>query len=155
MAFILEQEWFTIFQLSPNDMNLFYRLWAEAISREEKIRGDKVGKIYAFLFITFCQVLNFFTIIIALKALFFLDYHFFLAIDIFPGRILDGMLSGFLTIIAPFMVFNYLVIFIGKKYKIIQEKYGSNGSKVYFYYVVISFFLFFLPIAIGFLLSRV
>lgn len=155
MVFILEQEQFTTYQLNLNHMNLFYRLWLEAINREEKKRGKKNGKIYAFFFITFCEALNLISIFIILKILFFIDFSPFLNIDIFPGKLLDGILSGFLTIIAPFMMLNYLVIFKGKRYMKIQEKYESNGSKLYFTYVVISFLLFFLPIVIGFLLSRV
>ncbi|MBP9689637.1 MAG: hypothetical protein KBE91_08505 [Bacteroidia bacterium] len=136
-------------------MNLFYRLWLEAINREEKKRGKNNGKIYAFLFITFCQALNLMTILITLKTLFFIDFNAFLNIDIFPRKMLDGMLSGFLSIIAPFMVLNYLIIFKGKRYMKKQERYQPKGSKLYFTYVITSFFLFFVPIIIGFLLSRI
>lgn len=136
-------------------MNLFYRIWLEAIDREEKKRGKKSGKTYAFLFLTFCEFLNLSSLLILAKILFSFSLSPFLSIDIFPGKLLDGMLSGFLTLIAPIMLLNYLTIFKGKRYQKLQESYQPKSNKLYFAYVGGSFLLFFLPIVIGFIMSRV
>ena len=155
MGFTLGLERFTIFQPNHNQMNLFYRLWLEAIDREEKKRGKKSGKTYAFLFLTFCESLNLISLFIIAKILFSFSFSPFLSIDIFSGKLLDGLLSGFLTIVAPFMLLNYLIIFRGKKYQKLQESYQPKSSKLYFAYVGSSFLLFFLPIVLGFIMSRV
>lgn len=154
MVSILEPELSTILQLNHNQMNLFYRLWLEAIDREEKKRGKRSGKTFAFFFLTFCQSLNLISLFLMSKILFSFSFSPFLKIDIFPGKLLDGMLSGFLSVVAPFMLLNYLIIFRGKKYQKLQESYRPTSSKLYFAYVGGSFLLFYLPIVIGFILSR-
>lgn len=136
-------------------MKLFYTLWSQAINREEKIRGKENGRIYAFLFITFCQGLNFMTVLLTFKTIYLVDFNVFLNIDIFPNNIMGGMISGFLTMLAPFMVINYFVIFKGKRYLKIKDNYQTGGSNLYFGYVFFSFITLFLPIVIGFILSRV
>lgn len=135
-------------------MKLFYKIWAEAFTREEKLRGKKDSKLYAFLFITFCQVLNIFSILLYLKILFDVHINLFYTFQFLPGKILNGMLSGIVTLVLPCFLLNYFLVFRAENYKRIMERYSNNNFRHYLAYVIFSIAIFLIPILIGFILSR-
>ncbi len=67
---------------------------------------------------------------------------------------LDGALSGIITLFLPFVLLNYLLVLKNKKYELIIEKFPYRKGKLYIGYFITSVALFFLPVLIGFLISR-
>lgn len=134
-------------------MKLYYSIWADAIGFERlKHSHIRDWKPYVLIGITFCQGLNFATILLILGI--WLKGSFFLNFDIFPGQMLDGAVSGILTLFVPFLIFNYFLIFRKKNYEKILQNYPFKKGKLYIGYLIISIILFFGPVIVGFLLSR-
>lgn len=134
-------------------MNIYYRIWADAIGFERSKHGHiRNWKPYVILGITFCQGLNFATLLLLLGI--WIKSSFFFTIDLFPGRMLDGAVSGILTLFVPFLIINYFLIFNKQKYKSIIKQYPFKNGKLYAIYFVISILLFFTPVLIGFIKSR-
>ena len=134
-------------------MSIYYRIWADAIGFEKAKHGHlRNWKPYAILGITFCQGLNFATILLLIGT--WIKSSFFLTIDIFPGRMLDGAVSGILTLFVPFLIINYFLIFNKQKYKVIIKQYPFRNGKLYIVYFAVSIVLFFMPVLIGFIRSR-
>lgn len=135
-------------------MNWYYALWADAIGFEKAKHSQmRNWKPYVLTGIVFCQGLNLGSILLILGT--WTKSSFFLSIDLFPGQMLDGALSGIITLFIPFLIINYLLVFRNRKYDYILEKYPYNRGKIYISYFVISVALFLLPVLIGFLLSRI
>lgn len=135
-------------------MSWYYSLWADAIGFEKAKHGHiRNWKPYVLIGITFCQSLNLAAILLLLSN--WVKTPFFLPIDIFPGKLLDGVLSGIITLLLPFMILNYLLVLRDKKYEEIIEKYPFRKGKLYIGYFITSVILFLLPVFIGFIMNRV
>jgi hypothetical protein len=136
-------------------MGIIYRLWAGAILEEERKRGAKTGRFYALFFITFCQGFNLASILFFSKIIFKYNFKLFISVDFFNGKILNGALSGFITLIAPFLIINYFLVFWNNRYFDCLKKYPSENSKIYNMYFILSLLVFLIPLLFGFLISRI
>lgn len=142
-----------IYQQNHKMKKYYYEIWADAIGFEKAKHGHiRNWKPYVLIGITFCQGLNLGTILIVLGT--WVKSSFFLSIDFFPGEMLDGALSGIITLFVPFLILNYLLIFRKKKYEGIIENYPYRKGKRYIGYFIVSVVLLLLPILIGFFSSR-
>lgn len=140
--------------LLNHKMSWYYSLWADAIGFEKAKHGHiRNWKFYVLYGISFSQGLNLASILLLLST--WIKAPFFLSIDIFPGKMLDGGLSGIITLFLPFIVLNYFLVYRGKKYEEIIEKYPYRKGKLYIGYFITSALMFLLPVLIGFFLSRI
>lgn len=134
-------------------MSWYYSLWADAIGFEKAKHGHfRNWKPYVLLGISFSQGLNLAAVLLLVSN--WIKNPFFLTIDLFPGTMLDGALSGIITLFLPFVLLNYLLVLKNKKYELIIEKFPYRKGKLYIGYFITSVALFFLPVLIGFLISR-
>ena len=128
--------------------NLLYKLWVDAIVFERSNnKGIRNWKIYTLIPMSLYQGLNVFTVLFWLS-FFGVKMEIFLVFDIFPGKMLDGALSGLLTLFLPFIILNYLLIFHRKRYEKLIEKYIYKKGKYYKTYAVASVIIGVLPLIV-------
>ncbi len=128
--------------------NLYYKIWVDAIVYEKTKHGHlRNWKPYTLIPISVLQGFNLLTVFFWLST-FNLKIDIFFDFNIFPGKMIDGFLSGFLTLFLPFILLNYLLIFRGKKYDTLIEKYDYRKGKLYLIYFLTTIGLFILPIII-------
>jgi hypothetical protein len=129
--------------------NLYYKIWVDAIVYEKTKHGHlRNWKPYTLIPISVLQGVNLLTIFFWLST-FNLKIDIFLDFDLFPGILIDGFLSGFVTLFLPFILLNWLLIFRGKKFESLIKKYEYKKGKLYLIYFLTSIVVFILPIIIG------
>ena len=133
---------------------IYYRVWIDAI--KAAIKTDKDGrtswKSLLLIIFSVSQGINLLTIFFILKILSIADVNIFIHFDLFPGKMLDGFLSAFITLFLPFFLLNYFLVFFKDKYKILMDDFNSFKIKeglVFMLYFFASMLLFILPIVIG------
>lgn len=128
--------------------NLYYEIWVDAIVYEKTKHGHlRNWKPYTLIPISVLQGFNLLTVFFWLST-FNLKIDIFFDFDIFPGKMIDGFLSGFLSLFLPFILINYVLIFREKKYDTLIEKYEYRKGKLYLIYFLTTIGLFILPIII-------
>lgn len=142
---------FTTNQFITRMINLYYKIWVDAIEFERKNHGDSRGLLfYTLVPMSFIQGLNLFGIFLLLSSL-NVKFDPFLEIDIFRGELLDKVFTSVLTLFMPFIILNYILIFHKKRYERLIERYGNKrkGNKriglYYGMYFIISVLLIFAP----------
>jgi hypothetical protein len=128
--------------------NLYYKIWVDAIVYEKTRHGHlRNWKTYTIIPISVLQGINLLTVFFWLN-LFNIKIDIFIDFDFFPGKMIDGFLSGFITLFLPFILLNYVLIFRGKKYDSLIRKYTPQKGKSYLIYFLTTIGLFILPIII-------
>jgi hypothetical protein len=117
-----------IYQQLNTDMGLtryYYEIYADALeaaaNNKEALFGPKEQRFYTLLIFSLAQYLNVLLLLFILTGL-GLNIHILLEINIFPGRILNGFLSGFISLGIPLLLLNYFLVFYKKTYL----KYTNN-----------------------------
>lgn len=129
--------------------NLYYKIWVDAIVYEKTNNGQlRNWKSFTIIPISILQGINMLTVFIWLTAI-DIKVDIFLEFDLFRGKMIDGFLSGALTLFIPFLLLNYLLIFRGSKYIDLIEKYEYKKGKLYLLYFLFSIGIFIVPIIIG------
>lgn len=135
-------------------MSWYYKLWVDAIQFENSKHGDfRNWKFYVMIGITFSQGLNLATLLFWMST--WVKINFFIPVDLFPGKIFDGAISGFITLFLPFLVLNYFLIFKNRKYELLLRKYKHKRGRIYITYFFISLSVFIVPLLITFFINRV
>ena len=126
--------------------NLYYKIWVDAIVYERTKHGHlRNWKPYTLIPISVLQGVNLLTVFFWLSTI-NVKIDIFVDLNIFPGKMIDVFLSGFLTLFLPFILLNYALIFRGKKYDTLIEKYGYRNGKLYLLYFLTTVGVFILPI---------
>lgn len=135
---------------------LYYRIWIGAInSAIEKNGENKIDwKIILLIIFSVAQGINLLTLFFWLS-IFNNNYNLIYEFNIFPGDMLDSLLSGFITLFLPFILVNYMLIFRKNRYKKYIKTFSGNQTKGknFMLYFIISILVFILPIIIGKLYS--
>jgi len=116
--------------------NIFYQLWVGLIQNYLRTH-TKISNGWKFnLLITISSIfgVGFWTLLIWLKYFNVLTINP-VSISLFPGTILNNVLSFFFTFVLPFFIINYLFIFRNNRYAILIEKYIEIKKK----YLIIFF----------------
>jgi len=132
--------------------NLYYIIWIDAINAAIEKNGEnqKDWKIVLLIIFSVAQGVNLLTLFFWLSA-FNIKYDIFFDFDIFPGEMIDGFLSGFITLFLPFILINYLLIFRKRRYQKYIKLFSGNHTKgkAFMLYFIISILIFILPIIVG------
>lgn len=137
-------------------MNIYYRIWADAIVFERTKHGHmRNWKVFTLIPISLVQGLNLLAIFILIGFLTGNFANLFFEIDIFPGSMLDSFVSGSITMILPFLLLNYILVFWNKRYEKIIENYPFKNGKLYLLYFLISIGLFLGPLIIGLIIGKI
>jgi len=131
-----------------NMRNLFYEIWVDAIVYERTKHGYiRNWKPYTLIPVSVIQGLNLLSIFLWL-IVFNIKVDIFFDFNLFPGKMIDSFVSGFITLFLPFILLNYVLIFQGGKYDTLIDKYDYRKGKLYLFYFLISILLLILPIII-------
>ena len=129
--------------------NLYYEIWVDAIIFEKTKHGHlRNWKTFTLIPISILQGINLLTIFFWLVT-FGIKFDIFFDFNLFPGEMLDGSISGFITLFLPFLILNYFLVFRRKKYKTLIEKYDYRKGKLYLTYFLTTILVFILPIIVG------
>lgn len=113
-------------------MRYYYEIWADAIEAAEKSESYMTLKDKMFVLLigfSLAQGLNLALFILIISI--FVKTNFFLNLNIFPGTYLDNALSGFITLLLPFLLLNYILIFYKKNIlniRIVEKLILKEGS---------------------------
>lgn len=129
--------------------NLYYKIWSDAIVYEKTNNGHmRNWKTYTLFPISILQGVNLLTIFFGLRT-FNIKLDLFIDFNFFPGKMVNGFFSGFITLFLPFLILNYLLIFRKKKYETLVTKFEYKKGRLYLLYFLITIGVFILPIIIG------
>ncbi|MBD3274963.1 MAG: hypothetical protein GF372_06600, partial [Candidatus Marinimicrobia bacterium] len=129
---------------------VYYNFWIDGIKAAQKNSelGEIEWKVLSLLFVSLAMAFNALTVIIWIELLITGPLPLFIEFQFLPGTMLDSALSFFVTLLWPFLLLNYLLIFRHNRYEQLMEKYpgyntGGWASMIYF---IASGLLFIVPI---------
>jgi hypothetical protein len=129
-------------------LKLYYKVWADVIIAAKKKKNNNDWKMLI-IYLAVFQALNYLTVLLGIMAITKIEFSFAIEFDIFPGKMLDSFLSGFIFMMLPFILINYFLILYKDKYKVIIKKYNDMGGKLCLTYMIVSFVVFIVPVIIG------
>jgi hypothetical protein len=118
--------------------NIYFAWWADSIIRI-KVFNPKMQdwEMKIFILNTTLNALNYWVIIIWLKYLNILKIPL-LTLDIFPGDVIDNVISAIINFATPFIILNYFLVFQKNRYEKIVSLYQDGKLNIAFPYAVIS-----------------
>jgi hypothetical protein len=130
-------------------MGLYYKIWVDAIitERSKKVEARN-WKLYTIIPISVLQGINLFTIFYWMKILVNHYLPLFFPVTIFNARLINDFIAIVITLFIPFVILNYLPIFINDRYEQLIPKYKSQCAKCYRKYTLTTLGLLFIPIII-------
>lgn len=137
-----------------NIKRIYYKVWIDAIKAAIKTNRDGQNSWKSILLIIFSvsQGVNLLTIFLLTKVVFKTEINVFIDFNLFPGKMLDGFLSAFITLFLPFLLLNYILVFYKDRYvKLLDSYYGFKMREglVFILYFISSMLIFMLPVIIG------
>lgn len=118
--------------------NIYHLIWVDAILSFKKHNPrNKNWKATVFLFNTWINAPNLWCLFMALKYLTPLEIPL-VALNIFPGNLLDDIVNFTITFGLPVGVLNYFLIFYNNRYELLIQKYGVQKIKYAFINTLVS-----------------
>ena len=128
-------------------INWYYKIWAEAIVKEQSKADERpFWKLYTLVPISVLMGINLFTIFYWMKIIVNKHLLLFMPVHIFLGNPLNDFVSVIITFFLPFLILNYLLVIYNERYKKIIKEYGDAKSKYYRNYALISIGILVIPI---------
>jgi hypothetical protein len=130
-------------------LSLYYKIWVDAMVYEKTKHGHlRNWKTYTLLPLSIIQGVNLFTLLIWLSFS-GVKFDVFFDFDFLPGTMLDGFLSGFISLFLPFILLNYFLIFYNKQYEKLINEYKYKNGKLYLTYFLVSIGICIIPLILG------
>jgi hypothetical protein len=135
-------------------LDIYYKIWVDGITKLRSRPENKgMWKFYAVVFTSMAMAFNI-GLLMAIIQRYILKRSFFdVKITIFHQSRLNGFASFFILYLLVPLVINYLLIFRNNRFETLITKYKSYNGKLYATYLVVSFFLPFILIAIAALIG--
>jgi hypothetical protein len=135
-------------------MGLYYRIWVDSITRLRSIESNKDNwQIKSIITMSIAMTFNFLLFMAILQRNVLHCYFYKLK---FP--LLSEYESNIFTILIlfllPCVVANYLLIFRGKRYEKLMQKYPYHNGKLFLVYFLISLFLPIILMWVGILIYQ-
>jgi hypothetical protein len=132
---------------------MYFEIFADHIESINRLKNPMYGRkemyFRALLVFSLAQLLNIGILLFILIGL-GVNVDIFFEFDIFPGKILNGFLSSFITFILPLMLINYLLVFHKKTYlKYTDNRRINTGGWALMIYFMGSAFAFIMYMVIG------
>jgi hypothetical protein len=103
----------------------YFEVFADAVeaaaNNKEALFSHKEQRFYTLIILSLAQYLNVILMLFILTGL-GVNNNIFMEINIFPGRILNGFVSGFISLFLPLIILNYFLVLHKKAYL----KYTDN-----------------------------
>lgn len=133
-------------------MNLYYRIWIDAIATQKQSKTDRSSwKLYSLAFMSILQGINLFTLLYWLKIIFSRHLLLIMPVSIFNAKPINGFVSVVITFLLPFIILNYLLIFNGERYNTLAAEYPSQNGKLFKKYALWTVGLLIIPAVIKFM----
>jgi hypothetical protein len=130
-------------------LSLYYKIWVDAIVFEQTKNGSRRNwKLYTLIPISMFQGINMVTLCVLVSSVLNIKIDLFLNINVFGSQFLNTLCSSLLTLLAPFLVLNYFLIFYRTRYLKIIERYKYQNGKLYLSYFLFTMGVILLPIII-------
>ena len=130
-------------------VDLYYKIWTDAVAAEqEKKSATRNWKLYTLIPISLLQGINLLTFFYWMKMIVNRNLPLAMPVHFFNARLINVFFSVVITLVIPFIILNYLVIFSNNRYEVLLSKYKSHHGKLYKRYALISIGLFIVPIII-------
>ena len=124
--------------------NLYYLIWADAITSYRKHHPNQKNWQFRLLFLnSWIHALNLWIIYIWLKFFDVLTIPL-IRVNLFPGDLLDEFLSFTIEFALPFIVVNYFLVFHNKRYERIVKRIDNLQYRyvlIYSYVIAIVAFI--------------
>jgi len=122
-------------------MGIYYRIWVDCITRLKSREANKDNwQAKGMVIMSTAMVFNFVLLMIILQKQ-ILGYYFYeLNVSFLSGHE-NYILTMLVLYILPCVVINYLLIFRGKRYEKLLEKYPYYNGKLILTYMLVSMFL--------------
>ena len=131
---------------------VYYNFWIDGIKAAQKNSelGEIEWKVLSLLLVSLAMAFNAGTVIIWIELLMTGPLPLFIEFQFLPGTMLDSALSFFVSLLGPFVLLNYLLIFRKNRYEQLMEKYSGydTAGVVNFCYFLASGLLFIVPILV-------
>jgi len=122
-------------------MKLYYSIWVDIITRLRS-REDlkKNWQLKSMIFMSIAMTFNFVLFMVILQRQ-ILGYYFYeINISFLSGH-MNYILTILILFILPCVIVNYLLIFQGKRYEKLVDKYPYKNGKLFLSYLSISILL--------------
>jgi hypothetical protein len=130
--------------------NFYYKIWVDCITKACSIPANKNSwKGFTMIFMSMAMALNFILFMAIFQRNILGKYFYHFEVDIFPGKNLDALISGFTLFILPNVLLNYFLIFRNNRYEMLLTKYKSYNGKLFISYFLASLALPLLLIVVG------
>ena len=140
------------FLLQFKIMNLYYRIWMDAIAMQKQSKTDRSSwKLYSLSFMSVLQGMNLFTLLYWVKIAINRHLLLIMPVSIFSANPLNGFVSVVITFLLPFVILNYLLIFNGDRYNKLAEEYPAQNGKLFKRYALWTVGLLIIPAVIKFM----
>lgn len=135
-------------------MGLYYRIWVDYITRLRSREENKNNwQLKSMIFMSIAMTFNFVLFMVLLQRQ-ILGYYFYeINISFLSGH-MNYILTMLILFILPCVILNYLLIFKGKRYEKLLDKYPYNNGKLFVAYFSISMFLPIILMWIGILFFK-
>lgn len=128
-------------------LNLYYKIWADAILFEKSKRGKDVNwKTITLIAISILQGLNLLVILFLLRWFSHRQIPVLIPVHIFNMSALNSACAIILVFFIPFVIFNYLLIYNNNQYLDLVKKYPDHKGKLYRNYFLFSLGVIIVPV---------
>jgi hypothetical protein len=135
--------------------NIYYKIWVDGLLKLRSLPSNKgIWKFYGFIFISMAMALNIALIVGIFQQNFYGKLFYQLEIDRLSGTRLNSLINFFVLYLAPPSLINFLLIFKNKRYEQLFKKYNHYNGKLCIWYLMISYFLPFVLLLLGFFLNK-
>ena len=148
--------WNDIALITFNNLNmgLYYRIWVDCIQRLRSREGNKKNwQLKGMIFMSITMTFNFVLFMAILQRQILSCYFYKLDIP-FLSNYVNNIITILILFILPCVIANYLLIFRGKRYEKLLEKYPDKNGKLIVPYFLISLFLPIILLWIGILFFK-
>jgi len=135
-------------------MGIYYRIWVDSITRLKSREANKDNwQIKGIITMSVAMTLNF-ILLMAIIQRNILGYYFYKLSIPFLSNLENNILTILVLFFLPCVIINYLLIFRGKKYEKLLEKYPYYNGKLFLVYFLVSLFLPIISLWIGIFLYQ-
>ena len=122
-------------------MGLYYRIWVDCITRlRSREELKKNWHLKSMIFMSISMTFNFVLFMALLQRQILGSYFYKLEMS-FLSNYVNNVLTILILFILPCVILNYLLIFKGKRYEKLVEKYPYKNGKLFLSYFLVSMLL--------------
>lgn len=137
-------------------MNLYYKIWVDCIIKAQSQPQNKNNwRFFTMIFMSMAMAINIAVFMAILQRNILGRYFYDIKISSLEGTRTGSFLSFFILFILPPLIINYLLIFRNNRYEKLIRKYKYYNGKLFISYFLISLFLPFILLFLGYLWDKI